>query len=56
MIKVIKLKRVAAVCIAAVQTISCAAAVSSERARTVSGEYIKWVDITPTTSALRLAL
>ncbi|MBP3480007.1 MAG: M23 family metallopeptidase [Clostridia bacterium] len=56
MIKVIKLKRVAAVCIAAVLTISCAAAVSSERARTVSGEYIKWVDFTPTTSALRQAL
>lgn len=56
MIKVIRLKRAAAVCIASVLLMACAVAVGSERARTVSGEYIKWVDFTPTTSALRQAL
>ena len=56
MIKVIRLKRAAAVCIASVLMIACAVAVGSERARTVSGEYIKWVDFAPTTSALRQAL
>ena len=56
MIRVYSMKRIAAVVLSAVLLISCIAAVGAERAKTVSGDYIKWVDFTPTTSALRQAL
>ena len=56
MFRVYSMKRIAAAAISAVLTICCVALLQVERAKTVSGDYIKWVDFTPTTSVLRQAL
>ena len=56
MIKVFKMKRLAAAAVIAVMVTACVFAAGGDRAQTVSGEYIKWVDFTPTTAALKQAL
>lgn len=56
MFRVYSMKKIAALVLSVVLALSAAAAFGVQRAQTVSGDYIKWVDFTPTTSVLRQAL